>query len=660
MRGLAHIGVLQAFEENGIPIAGIVGTSMGAIIGGLAASGYSSSELREVVTNLDLTNLLMEKTNPLFVPSGLDSVTPANKFQWVAMNKGGEVVGPLGGISGIKLLERFAQLASRSRTVRFDDLEIPFAAVATDLETGRKVVLRTGSLASAMRASMAIPAVFDPWPMGDKLLVDGGLVSNLPVETARDVFPGYPVVAVDVSGTLKSRKEIRSLLDVIDQSLTIFTRRNVENEIVKADLAILPPVEGVTIFDMAAADGIIAGGRASALQKMSAIKKLSDSAPAPPQKELMDYSPLVKGIRVEGATSALSGKIRGKYGTWTGKPLSNLNVIKASSEIAEEDDVLSVDYRLEESGENVDVVFMIQRKPSLEINFGGYSTNLHSQRWLYFNGVRRDLLREGDSLKWNIKVGEQWGLDASYFTSPDRDNAWEFLFSAQKWEVKPENAGDRSWNRYAVGVTRHMRFGSFLGGPGFAFERIDGGGRDYEAFGPTFYLSSNTLNDPSDPADGALFLFRSWWPDGEELLFRLMYFQAARLSDSWRLFFRAGFAEGDEAREGRAVYLGAMEELYSYSGHPVRGERMAWFNIALRRVLMKSWWGSLNTELFGGMGFVYDDSGDRYRNLWETGISFSVPGLLLDGKLMFLYNDEEDFKVGFFIGSPLWGHYPLP
>ena len=87
---------------------------------------------------------------------------------------------------------------------------------------------------------------------------------------------------------------------------------------------------------------------------------------------------------------------------------------------------------------------------------------------------------------------------------------------------------------------------------------------------------------------------------------------------------------------------------------------MAWFNIALRRVLMKSWWGSLNTELFGGMGFVYDDSGDRYRNLWETGISFSVPGLLLDGKLMFLYNDEEDFKVGFFIGSPLWGHYPLP
>ena len=93
----------------------------------------------------------------------------------------------------MKLLERFAQLASRSQDVRFDELEIPFAAVATDLETGGKGVIRTGSLASAMRASMAIPGVFDPWQMGGKLLVDGGLVSNLPVETAKEVFPGFPV-----------------------------------------------------------------------------------------------------------------------------------------------------------------------------------------------------------------------------------------------------------------------------------------------------------------------------------------------------------------------------------------------------------------------------------------------------------------------------------
>ena len=110
-RGLAHIGVLEVLEEEGIPIAGIVGTSMGSIIGGLAASGYSSAELREVIAGLDLTNLLSEKTNPIFVPLSQDSVSPRSKVPWVAISSSGDVVGPLGGMSGVKLLERFAQLA---------------------------------------------------------------------------------------------------------------------------------------------------------------------------------------------------------------------------------------------------------------------------------------------------------------------------------------------------------------------------------------------------------------------------------------------------------------------------------------------------------------------------------------------------------------------
>jgi len=205
-RGLAHIGVLEILEEQGIPIAGIVGTSMGSIIGGLAASGYAPGELRRVVEDLDLTNLLSERTNPIFVPLPSDNLTPRNKIPWVMLNQAGEVIGPLGGLSGVKLLERFAQLASRVQVVRFDELPIPFAAVATDLETGEKVVLRAGSLASAMRASMAIPGLFEPWPMGDRLLVDGGLVSNLPVETAKELFPGYPVIAVAASGQLRKKK----------------------------------------------------------------------------------------------------------------------------------------------------------------------------------------------------------------------------------------------------------------------------------------------------------------------------------------------------------------------------------------------------------------------------------------------------------------------
>ena len=445
-RGLAHIGVLEVLEEQGIPIAGIVGTSMGSIIGGLAASGYSPAELREVIATLDLTNLLSEKTNPIFVPQTREQVTPRSKVPWVAIDSSGDVVRPLGGMYGVKLLERFAQLASRSQIVRFDELSIPFAAVATDLETGEKVVLRTGSLASAMRASMAIPALFDPWPVGEKLLVDGGLVSNLPVETAKDLFPGYPVIAVDVSGILKKKKDIHSLVDVMDQSLTIFTRRNVENEIMKADLVISPPVGGVPIFDLTNASRLIQAGRQATLERMAVIRNLADNAPPVAQRESLSINALVASIKVEGATPELEERIKKQYRSWIGRPLSNLNMVRASGTIAEQEDVLAVDYRFEEAGENLDVIFVVQRKPELEINFGGYTTNLHPHRWVYIHGVRRDLFNDGDSLRFNVKVGSQWGVVARYLTSPEKKKSWEFRFSAQNWELEA-NRGNRSGDR---------------------------------------------------------------------------------------------------------------------------------------------------------------------------------------------------------------------
>ncbi|MDI9369644.1 MAG: patatin-like phospholipase family protein [Synergistaceae bacterium] len=658
-RGLAHIGVLEALGEQGIPIAGIVGTSMGSIIGGLAASGYSPDELRHVVEELDLTNLMSERTNPIFVPLPSDNISPRSSLPWVRLSQSGEVIGPLGGITGVKLLERFAQLASRIHVVRFDELPIPFAAVATDLETGEKVVLRAGSLASAMRASMAIPAIFEPWPLGDRLLVDGGLVSNLPVETAKELFPGYPVIAVDVTGQLRSKKEIRNLVDVVDQSITIFTSRNVEWEKPMADLLISPPVEGVSIFDLVGAENVIDGGRRAALEVLPEIIALSESAPSAAQPEFFGLEANVSSIEVEGASMELASAIVKKYGAWIGRPLSSLEVLKASRQIGERDDVLSVDYRFEARGPDVGVVFIVQRKPALEINFGGYTTNLHPQRWLYVSGIRRYLFREGDALKFNLRIGDQWGVDASYFDTPEL-KPWEIRLSAYNWELEPENAEKRSWDRYALGFYKHFTSGEFTGGAGYAVERTHSRGEEFDSHGPTLFLTSDTLNDPVDPTEGALLHLQAWWANLDELLYRITYFRASRFADDWRFYFRAGFAEGNVNHEGHAVYLGAAEELYSYSGNPIEAERMAWWNVAFRRVMMKSWWGALNTEIFGGMGFAFDDDWNRFRDLWEAGVSFSIPGVLFDGKLMFIYNDEKDFKIGFFLGSPVWGKYPLP
>ena len=138
------------------------------------------------------------------------------------------------------MLEKFQEWTSRSPVFDFSDLPIPFAAVATDLVTGEAVVLRRGSLASAMRASMAIPGLFTPWTIDGRLLVDGGLVSNSPVLIAKEIFGDIPIIVVDVTGRGKAREDIRTVVDVVDQMISIMTQRNVMEELKYADLVITP------------------------------------------------------------------------------------------------------------------------------------------------------------------------------------------------------------------------------------------------------------------------------------------------------------------------------------------------------------------------------------------------------------------------------------
>lgn len=658
MRGLAHIGVLQALEEKGIPIVGIVGTSMGSIIGGLAASGHSPEEILEVIETLDLGNLMSEQATPIFVPSG-DSDARLNQIPWTYMDKKGNVTGPLGGLTGVKLLERFAQLASRVQIVHFDDLPIPFAAVATDLETGQKVVLRSGSLASAMRASMSIPILFEPWSIGGKLLVDGGLASNLPVFTAKEIFPGYPVVAVNVTSSPRSKEQLHSLLDVIDQTTTIFTAANVAIEKEAADVLITPDVRGVAMFDTRSARQIVENGRAVAMGHMPEIERLIAAAPAAPHHEKKPV-PAVSDIRFEGVSAKMAGMLREKYSEWIGKTPSDVDVIRAGMELGKRSDIQAVDYYLEKENGGTVVVMKIQRKPEYEINVGGFTTNLHPYRWIYVNGVARNIINEGDLFRTTLKIGEQWGVEVSYLTDPDEDRSWEILLSGQSWEVAPQNARLRTWERYGAGVVKRFRFGAANAGFGFAAESVRELGEVTTAWGPYGFLTYSTMDSDTDPTKGTAIQAKIWWPDYDEVLYRLSFFQAAELSDKWRFYLRAGFAEGDEKTPGHAAYLGAAQELYSYAGRPVEAEFMAWWNIAFRRVYLKSWWGSLMGEIFGGMGYAWNDEGDRIRNLWETGISLSIPGKFLDARLMFLYNDENDFKIGFFIGTPMWGHFPLP
>ena len=205
-RGLAHIGVLRALEEQGVHIDAIAGTSMGAVIGGLYASGYSVEELEKLALAIDWRQALSDA--PLRDDVPFRRKQDDRDFlvkQKLSFRDDGSLGLPLGVIQGQNLaLLLESLLVHTSDTRDFDRLAIPFRAVATDISTGEKVVFRKGHLPQAIRASMSIPAVFAPVEVDGQLLVDGGMVDNIPVDVAREMGVDL-VITVDIGTAARAQ-----------------------------------------------------------------------------------------------------------------------------------------------------------------------------------------------------------------------------------------------------------------------------------------------------------------------------------------------------------------------------------------------------------------------------------------------------------------------
>ncbi|NQZ54713.1 MAG: patatin-like phospholipase family protein [Piscirickettsiaceae bacterium] len=230
-RGAAHVGVIKVLEELRIPIDYIAGTSMGAVVGGLYASGMSSDEVAEQLATINWDDVFNDK------PSRPERSQRRKKDDLLYLAKG--KIGVTG--AGIQLPTAVVQgqkfdLILKALTLpvseidNFDQLPIPYRAVAMDIATGKEVVLGTGDLSLAMHASMAIPAVFAPIELNGQLLVDGGSANNLPISVVRDMGADI-VIAIDISTPLLTKDELDGALAVIEQLTGILTSRNVAAQV---------------------------------------------------------------------------------------------------------------------------------------------------------------------------------------------------------------------------------------------------------------------------------------------------------------------------------------------------------------------------------------------------------------------------------------------
>ncbi len=281
-RGAAHVGVLRVLRELRIPIDYIAGTSMGSIVGGLYASGMSVEELEEVVDTTDWFDVFNDSSRRQYLSfrRKQDDVQVLSPIR-IGIEKG-KAPFPAGLITGQKVSGMLRDYAITAAGIEsFNDLPIPFTAVATDLATGEMVLLRSGSLAEAMRASMSVPGVFTPVEIDGRHLVDGGLVRNLPVDVVR-AMGAEVVIAVDISTPLADIKEIRTFLNVTGQMNGFQTRKNVLEQIETLgpqDTLIVPALEGISAgsFEPEKLELAIESGEEAARQHATELERLAVS-----------------------------------------------------------------------------------------------------------------------------------------------------------------------------------------------------------------------------------------------------------------------------------------------------------------------------------------------------------------------------------------------
>ncbi|MEA3508610.1 MAG: patatin, partial [Synergistota bacterium] len=173
-------------------------------------------------------------------------------------------------------------------------------------------------------------------------------------------------------------------------------------------------------------------------------------------------------------------------------------------------------------------------------------------------------------------------------------------------------------------------------------------------------LSYNSLDDAIDPTEGMSFRMSAWWREHDTLLARCRFLGVTSFGESWRVFLKGGAIAGDVSRPYHAALLGGEEELYSRANHPLMAENAAWLSLALRRVFFKSWWGTVNVDLFGTAGQTYDNAWDRTDDVWEAGLALSIPGQMFDGRIIVVCDDQDEWTFGFTLGRPQWRWDPVP
>jgi len=360
-RGLAHIGVLKVIEKEGIPVDVVAGSSMGSIIGGLFAAGYSAEEIEEIALNVDWDTIFEDRPKRSTL---LLAEKEARSRQLVRVPlEQFNIRLPSAFSTGQRMCDLLSNLTLRANFLAdadFDRLPRRFRCVATDLLSGKSVVIQQGDLAEAMRASAGLPLFLTPVERKGGQLVDGGILNNIPVDVVRDMGADI-VVAVNVTSSLRPAHKLKAVWEIADQMVTIMMQDARDKQLEDADLIITPELSGYSSRGFKSTPELIQAGEIATQQKLADLRALM--AARSPESQAGPV--LLSAVAIQGNVSLSESFVRRLVALEPGQLVTEDQIRQAVRALYDSGYCWDVWATIREGADRLDVTFHVKENPIL-------------------------------------------------------------------------------------------------------------------------------------------------------------------------------------------------------------------------------------------------------------------------------------------------------
>jgi len=424
-KGMAHIGALKVIEEAGVEIDYIGGTSMGAIVGALYASGYSAMELDSIFRTTNFTNLIEDnlprsaKTFYEKEDSERYAITlPFNKFKVTvpsALSGGQNVYNEL-----VRLLYPVKDI------IQFDRLPIPFLCIATNIETGDEVLLDSGYLPEAIIASGALPSLIAPANIDGQVLIDGGVVNNYPIAEVRKMGADI-IIGVDVQHGLRDREGLLSATEILLQINNYRTATDMVEKSMLTDVYIKPDMTGYSVMDFNLHNTIIKKGEEAAREKYAELTRLSNSQnhrKVKMEKVKPQDTLTINRMIVMGTENYSRGYVKGKLRFDSEKTTTFAKLSQGISNLSATGNFQTIRYKLRANDADQELILNLEEnRDKTLLRLGAHYDNLYKTAAL-INLTKKNLITRDDVTSFDFIIGDNIRYNLQYYV--DKGSYWSF------------------------------------------------------------------------------------------------------------------------------------------------------------------------------------------------------------------------------------------